>query len=132
MFQTLLRDILSDESLSDAITEQSPDKFIFLFEDEIEIQAKNLADMVYITGDICKLPQRGAENFLNLLLQANLFGRGTRNNILWVDESDQKLKLMAQIPTTVTGRYFKEKIEDVVTIVDFWRNEALKLETVGT
>jgi hypothetical protein len=58
-------------------------------------------------------------------LEANLFGRGTRNAIIGLTEDGKLLTLSAELDYNSTYKEFKEKLEDFVTILDYWRKEAL-------
>ncbi len=58
-------------------------------------------------------------------MDANLFGRGTRKNIIGLTEDGNMLTLSGDLRYNSPYREFKEKLEDFVSIIDYWRNEAV-------
>lgn len=107
--------------------ESSPDGVYTLpFSDNIEIKVSQTSDYYLFKSHIGPTPKKSTEIFLAKLMEANLFGRGTRNNVLGLTEDENLLTLSGELEYNSTYKQFKEKLEDFVTIVDFWRNEALK------
>jgi len=72
------------------------------------------------------VPTSRGSMFLDKVMEANLFGRGTRGSILGLNNEATHLTLSLEIPEGISYREFKEKLEDFISIYDFWRSESLK------
>lgn len=69
-------------------------------------------------------PTEYPELFFAKMLRGNLFGQATMGAILGLDESGERLVLHSLIPD-IKAPYVqvKEKLEDFLNAVDFWKNE---------
>jgi hypothetical protein len=59
-------------------------------------------------------------------MEANLFGMGTRGAAIGLNKEENLLTLSLELDYNSSYKDFKEKLEDFVSILDYWRKEALK------
>jgi len=71
--------------------------------------------------------QKKEEAFI-YLMKANLLGQGTGNQVLGLDPEEKTLTLSCIIPYDMDYREFKERIEDFVNYLDYWRLEVKNLQ----
>jgi hypothetical protein len=70
-------------------------------------------------------PKVNEGDFSSNAMLANLFGQGTRGAILGLTPEGNTLTLTRIIDYQVDYKEFKEILEDFISAVDFWRDEAL-------
>ncbi len=59
-------------------------------------------------------------------MEANLFGIGTRGAAIGLNEDGNVLTLSLELDYNSSYQEFKEKLEDFISVMDFWRKEALE------
>jgi len=62
------------------------------------------------------------------LMKANLLGQGTGEQAIGLDHEEKSLTLSCIIPYDINYKEFKEKIEDFVNYLDYWRLESEKMK----
>ena len=73
---------------------------------------------------LCPLPQEKKEAFYLHALLGNLFGQGTYGMTLGARSDGKDLTLSCNLDYNMSYKEFKEKLEDFMNAVDFWREEA--------
>ncbi|MBA2367450.1 MAG: type III secretion system chaperone [Candidatus Protochlamydia sp.] len=71
-------------------------------------------------------PQENTHLFLSKAMQSNLFGHGTRGAAIGLDNEGKILTLSLEIDSDSNYKEFHERLEDFISILDFWRKEASK------
>lgn len=94
----------------------------------IEIETAELERSCLLKGIIGSKPEKNVESFLLKVMEANLFGIGTRGGAIGLLEDGKQLTYSLEIDNRGSYKNFKEKIEDFISVVDFWRKETLKHE----
>jgi len=125
MLDSLIKQLGQDLDMDNSIQTTSEGKYTLSFEDDVKIETENLDEIYTLKSIIGPCPQKNKEAFLTRIMEANLFGRGTRSNVIGLTIDEAFLTLTAELSKSSHYKEFKEKLEDFVTIVDFWRNEAL-------
>jgi hypothetical protein len=122
-----LIDQLNSELAMDGLISSSEDKHYHLpFDPDIEIEAMELEKGYLFKGVIGSCPQQNTEAFLLKTMEANLFGMGTRGAVIGLNEDGKVLTLSLEVNYNSSYKDFKENLEDFISVLDFWRNEALK------
>ncbi len=125
MLDSLVDQLGQDLQMKDLIITTNEGIYTLPFEENIEVRAIQTEHGYLFKGMIGPCPQTNKEAFINKAMEANLFGRGTRNNSIGLTEDGNMLTLSGELDYNSTYREFKEKLEDFVSILDFWRKEAL-------
>lgn len=128
MLQKLITQLGRDLSMEDLITSSEDRHYLLPFEDEIEVEAVELEKSYLLKGIIGPYPQQNTESFLLKTMEANLFGIGTRGAVIGLNEEGKLLTLSQELDYNCPFKDFKEKLEDFISVIDFWRKEALKPE----
>ncbi len=119
-------DKLGEElQMKELILSENEDTFTLPFDENIEVQATQNEYSYLFKGIIGPCPKTNKEAFIGKAMEANLFGKGTRNNSIGLTEDGNMLTLTGELDYNSTYREFKEKLEDFVSVLDFWRKEAL-------
>lgn len=126
MLESLVDQLGQDLQMQDLIL-SSEGTYTLPFDDNIEVRVIQSANSYIFKGIIGPCPQANKDAFIIKIMEANLFGRGTRGGIIGLTEDGNLLTLTAELDYNSSYKEFKEKLEDFVSILDFWRNEALTL-----
>ena len=73
-------------------------------------------------------PKQKREDLFIHLMHANFLGQGTGGGRIGLDADEKVLTLSHGFPYEVNYQGFKEKIEDFVNFVVYWRDEIAKFE----
>ena len=111
--------------MKDLILTTNEGTYTLPFDENIEVQAIQIEHSYLFKGIIGPCPQTNKEAFIGKAMEANLFGKGTRNNSIGLTEDGNILTLSGELDYNSTYGEFKEKLEDFVSVLDFWRKEAL-------
>jgi len=128
MLKTLIDQLGSELSMEDLITSTEDHHYHLPFDSDIEVEAIELEKGYLFKGIIGECPQKNAEAFLLKTMEANLFGLGTRGAAIGLDETGKILTLSLELDYNSSFKDFKEKLEDFISVIEFWRTEALKHE----
>lgn len=102
--------------------------FVFPFSDSISTKCIDLEPGVALSADICECPKKKREDLLIWLMRANLLGQGTGGCRIGMDKDEKLLTLSLGIPYEIDYRTFRERFEDFVNYVTYWREEIEKFE----
>lgn len=128
MLEKLITQLGRDLDMTDSITTTEDHHYILPFDNEIEVEAIELNGSHLLKGMIGACPQQNVEAFLLKTMEANLFGMGTRGAVIGLNEEGKVLTLSMELDYNSSFKDFKEKLEDFVSVLDYWRKEALKHE----
>jgi hypothetical protein len=96
------------------------------FDPNIEIEAVELEKGYLFKSVIGNCPEQNLDAYLLKTMEANLFGIGTRGAVIGLNEDGKVLTLSLEVNYNSSYKDFKECLEDFISVLDFWRNEALK------
>lgn len=128
MLEKLINQFGQEFAMEDIITSSEEQHYQLPFENGVEIEAIELEKSYLFKGIIAPKPEQNSESFLLKVMEANLFGMGTRGSVIGLNEDGKQLTLSHELDYNSSYKDFKEKLEDFISVIDFWRNEALKHE----
>ena len=108
-----------------------PDKnkvYSFLFSDDITLYFQDLSPGTFLYASLKECPKKEREELFLYLMQANLLGEGTGGAAIGMDEEEKYLTLSLSMPYEVNYMEFKEKVEDFINYLLYWREEIEKKE----
>ncbi len=126
MLDTLIRQLGRELRMEDMIESPEPGHFSVPFADDIKVDCFQSSHSVLFKGVIGPSPQENSQNFLAKAMQSNLFGHGTRGAAIGLDNEGKMLTLALEIDSDSNYKEFHERLEDFISILDFWRKEASK------
>lgn len=128
MLEKLIHQLGRDLFMEDLITSTEKDHYFLPFDNDIEVEAIQLDKNYLLKGVIGEYPQQNTEAFFLKTMEANLFGMGTRGAVIGLNEEGKLLTLSLELDYNSSFKEFKEKLEDFISVIDFWKKEALKHE----
>jgi Tir chaperone protein (CesT) family len=128
MLEKLIHQLGRELFMEDLITATEDHHYLIPFDNDIEVEAIDLGKTYLLKGVIGAYPQQNTESFLLKTMEANLFGMGTRGAAIGLHEEGNLLTLSLEVDYNRSFKEFKEKLEDFISVIDFWRKEALKHE----
>ena len=76
--------------------------------------------------NVGECPTKNAEDFLTKAMGANLFGQGTFDGILGLNNEGNTLTLAFERETKADYKKFQEDFEDFLNAADYWHEETKK------
>jgi hypothetical protein len=128
MLEKLMTQLGQDLSMTDLITSTKDRHYLLPFDHGIDVEVIELEKGYLLKGVIGPSPQSNTEPFLLKVMEANLFGVGTRGAAIGLNEEGKLLTLSLELDYNNSFKEFKENLEDFISVIDFWRTEASKHE----
>ena len=128
MLEKLIDQLGRELSMEDIITLTEEHQYILPFDNDIEVRIVEFEKNLLLKGVIGACPQQNTEAFLLKTMEANLFGIGTRGASIGLNQDGKVLTLSRELDYNSHFKDFKENLEDFISVIDFWRKEALKHE----
>lgn len=128
MLDKLMDQLGKDLAIDAEIKKSENHHYHVPFENGIEVEVAELKQGCLLKGVIGDRPLQNGEAFLLKAMEANLFGIGTRGAVMGLKENGNKLTLSLEVDYNISYKEFKDKLEDFISVLDFWRQEALKHE----
>lgn len=98
--------------------------------DQIDVWVKGLEVGIVLKGVIGPLvPSTDNETLFIYLMKANYIGQGTGGGVIALDPDEKFLTLSLIMPYEVNYRIFRDRLEDFVNYLDFWKSDLKRLET---
>jgi hypothetical protein len=69
------------------------------------------------------------ETLFSYLMKANYIGQGTGGGIIALDPEEKTLTLSLIMPYEVNYRIFRDRLEEFINYLEFWKSELERLET---
>ncbi|NGX52738.1 MAG: hypothetical protein KR126chlam5_01041 [Candidatus Anoxychlamydiales bacterium] len=106
------------------LPKQEKDKsFIIEITKELEVKIFDLEPGFYFLTNIAPCPNEKKEDLFIYLMRANLLGQGTGRSRIGMDMEEKFLTLSYLVDYEVNYLEFKEKLEDFVNYINFWKKE---------
>lgn len=128
MLEKLITQLGTELSMEEAISSTEDHHYTLSFEPDIVVEAMELEKSHLLKGVIGASPQKNVDAFFLKTMEANLFGMGTRGAVIGLDDEGKMLTLTMELDYNSSFKDFHESLEDFVSVLDFWRNEASKHE----
>lgn len=125
MLKQLVDQLGRDLDMQDLITQEEKNEYILPFDENIQVEAIQRNHSILLKGTIGECPKQHPDAFLLRTIEANLFGAGTRGASIGLREEGNMLTLSLELDYNASFKDFKERLEDFVSVIAFWRNEAL-------
>lgn len=93
------------------------------------VWVKDLQPGIYFRSTIAPLPTTNMEDLYLYLSKGNFLGQGTGGSVISLDTNEKFLTLVLNIPYEVNYRIFRDKLEDFVNYLEFWKSEIEKMVT---
>lgn len=112
---------LGDTNLASGV----PGVYALPLEEGLAINISEIGQGVQFTSNIAPFPKANQEMFATRAMFGNLFGQGTHDAVLGLTADGNTLTLTRAIEYNIDYKEFRENLEDFITVVDLWREEAL-------
>ena len=115
------------EILNIEFPKQESDKsYLIKIDDDLIFKIFDLEDKVYLHSDIDLVPTEKKEEIYSYLMRANLLGQGTGETKIGIDKDEKNLTLSYELSYYSNFNDFKEKVEDFVNYIKYWKEEIIK------
>jgi hypothetical protein len=124
MLENIIKELSNNFNYS--YNKESEDNFIIIISDEICINISKIEEEIYFYSPITSCPEDKKEEIYTYIMKANLLGQGTGNATIGLDNNEKFLTLSYVMPYEEDYTIFKEKVEDFVNFLIFWKEEIKK------
>ncbi|MBN2478897.1 MAG: type III secretion system chaperone, partial [Parachlamydiales bacterium] len=94
--------------------------------EKIAFKLWNLEPGFYFHADLDIIPTEKKEDFFAYVMSANLLGAGTGDNRIGLDNDEKFLTLSYELSYAPKYEEFKEKLEEFVNYISYWKEQILK------
>lgn len=130
MLTALMQELSKEWELDKPLPEETPGVYKVPLEEGVSFSVTSLAEGnqtgLVLTSNLAAIPRGSEERLYMHALLGNLFGQGTKQALLGLNENGSLLTLSRYIDYDVSYPEFREIIEDFINTMDFWREEVLK------
>lgn len=129
MIETMIQQLGRELEMEEVITSPEPGHYIVPFDEglQIELTQSPLGYYVY-RGVIGPYPKKNPEPFTQRLMEMNLFGKGTYGAAIGLNEEGNVLTLCLELDYNSSYKEFRNKLEDFLNVLEFWRKEVVNLK----
>ncbi len=129
MLQDFLSRLCSDLKIVSSFPFDEKEKHVMFSPREgVDLFLQEMDQGVYFHATIIACPQIKKEDLFLYLMRANLLGRGTGGTSIGLDPQEKFLTLSRSLAYELNYTEFKEKLEDFVNYLLYWRGEIEKFE----
>lgn len=83
----------------------------------------------HFSANIREIPKTSLEKIFAHLLYANLLGQGTGGSVIGIDEKEHYFTLSLSIACTLDYSGFKQRLEEFVNYVTYWKKTIDSIES---
>ncbi len=94
----------------------------------ITLALKDLDPGIFFFSPITSLTKPYTEALFSFLMKADFLGQGTLGATIALEPNEKFLTLSLAIPYDMNYREFKETAEDFTNMIDYWREEIIRLK----
>jgi hypothetical protein len=132
MIEQLLEQLSSEIGLLTNPEKDEQGYFLLKISESTKISVKNTSPGFLLQSNIAPIPKVAREKALEYYMEANFLGQGTGNAVIGLDSEEKFLTLSHSIPYDVDYKIFKEIIEAFANYLNYWQEEALRLQQDAT
>lgn len=104
-----------------------PGHYQMEFSPQVNVNIFQQKETLLLKGEIHEVDLRTKPSLVERLMQANLFGSGTRGGTIGWEPVKNRLTLSLELSYNCPYKLFTEKLEDFVSVIVFWRTEVTQI-----
>lgn len=120
-----MKQLSYEMELATPLQSQEGGSYVLPIDEETRITMSKVDQGILFSSDFVDCPTLKKESFFENLLMGNLFGQGTSNAVLGLNETGDKITLTRFLDDSASYRDFSETFEDFINTIDFWKQETL-------
>ncbi|MBA3237906.1 MAG: type III secretion system chaperone [Parachlamydiaceae bacterium] len=125
MLDTFIRQLSKELEFDTPLEASSPGVYEYPLDEELSITISAIQPQGFsLTSLIGPYPKDKEDEFLNLMMTGNLFGKETLGATLGLTYDGQLMTLSRVVSTRVDYREFKAILEDFYHVISCWREQA--------
>jgi len=108
---------------------ESEGYYLLQINESMEVWVKDLNPGIFLQTIIAPIIRTSdQEDFFIYLMKANFLGQGTGGGVLSIDPEEKYIYLSLCLSYEVNYKTFRDKLEDFINYLDFWRKKLKNLE----
>lgn len=127
MLKQLIEQLLPSLGRSTLNLPDENGSYLLKFDPNLEISLReNVNSGITLLTKIAPLPQKGTEEFLQRLMEANLLGKETGRGVLGLDKEGKEITFTLFLPPTLSYKEFHDHLEDFTNYAEAWADETIR------
>ena len=132
MLEQFLQTLCKELSISPVPEKNKEHAYLFHFNPTIDVQLHELHPGIGMSTDLLPLPKEKREPLFIWLMRANVLGNGTGGCRIGLDANEKLLTLSLGLAYEINYSIFKERFEDFINYVIYWREEIAHFTQTGS
>ena len=99
-----------------------------LINEKVSIKIMDKEKEIFFWSHLLECPKENVEDLYIYLMKANFLGQGTGGAVIGITADEKFLTLSYVIPYEINYQEFKNKVEDFVNYLVYWRGEIQKIQ----
>lgn len=128
MLQKMIEQLCEELKISPTPKADKEGAFSFRWQENVVTFLRPLNPGVAFSGQITPCPLKRREELFLYLMRANLLGQGTGQGRIGLEAQEKILTLSLGLPYELHYKEFRERLEDFVNYLIYWRECVAKFE----
>jgi len=129
MLDEFMKQYAEELELEEPFEPAMPGEYHLFVNDDTAIIINEADSAINLSVIVADLPNKEHEALYQELLAANLFGTGTFNAVLGINENTHKITLTRFAETPLNYKTFSDILEDFINAYDYWSEEITSAKT---
>lgn len=126
MLRQLIENLCTDLEIVPPPKEEK--QLFFELKPNLRVSLEDLQPGVAFSAPLSPCPPARREELFTFLMRANLLGQGTGGAAIGLSPDETQLTLSAAFPYEISPPSFREKLEQFINYLLYWREEIEKFE----
>lgn len=125
MLESFIPKLISDLNIEKStLASEIPGAYTLPLNDGLAIDMSDIPNGYMLKSNVAPFPKTKEELFVVQAMMGNLFGQGTKHAVLGLNSDATMLTLTLAVDYPVDYKEFRESLEDFISTMDLWREEA--------
>lgn len=120
---TFAEQLAKDLELGEVPIANANKMYTFSFGKSLAVDIQGSSFGFYFSSILGPCPKKECEEFFQAVMHANLFGKGTGEGVIGLNEEGTTLTFTKKFPFEMNYAEFKSQIEDFVNYADLWQKK---------
>lgn len=126
MLEGLVQQLVAELGMEKPVAVE-PGHYQMEFSPQVDVDIFQKNETLLLQGKIHEVDLRTKPSLVERLMQANLFGSGTRGGTIGWEPVKNRLTLSLELSYNCPYKLFTERLEDFVSVIVFWRTEVTQI-----
>lgn len=122
MLEAYIAKLAKELKLEERLTNQNK-IFELTINPEVHLIFSDKENVLYLWAKITQCPKESLEDLFIMLMKSNFLGQGTGESLIGLTADEKYLTLSTLMPYELSYQEFKNRTEDFVNYLTYWKKE---------